>query len=90
MEIPENLLGGKETKLFDPQNDPLGGGAEVLDASVVRRSVRWWMYLAGQSGGYGATQLFSASLDPGAPLSAHGWKLTRDDAGKLRPSPSRP
>jgi len=85
MEIPEHLLGGKETKLFDPQSDHLGRGTEVLDASVVRRGDRWWMYLAGQSGGHGATQLFSASLDPGAPLSAHGWKLTRDESGELVP-----
>ncbi len=43
------------------------------------------MYLAGQSGGYGATQLFSASLDPGAALSAAGWKLSRDNADELTP-----
>lgn len=77
------LLRGTETKLFDPHNDPSGKGTEVLDASVVRRGDRWWMYLAGQSGGYGATQLFSASLDPGAALSAAGWKLTRNNAGEL-------
>ena len=43
------------------------------------------MCLAGQSGGYGATQLFSASLDPGAALSAAGWKLNRNNAGELAP-----
>jgi hypothetical protein len=85
MEINEHLLRGKETKLFDPPNAAADSGTEVLDASVVQRSDRWWMYLAGQKGGYGATQLFSASLDPGAPLSALGWKLTRDDAGELAP-----
>jgi hypothetical protein len=79
------LLRGTETKLFDPHGDPAGKGTEVLDASVVRRGDRWWMYLAGQSGGYGATQLFSASLDPGASLSAAGWKLSRDNAGVLAP-----
>jgi hypothetical protein len=41
------------------------------------------MVLAGQPGGYGATQLFSAALDPGLPLSALGWKLIRDPTGKL-------
>ena len=64
---------------------PQAAARKVLDASVVRRGDRWWMYLAGQPGGYGATQLFSASLDPGAPLSALGWKLTRNEAGELAP-----
>jgi len=85
MENIERLLGGKETKLFDPHDSSSGKGAEVLDASVIRRGDRWWMYLAGQSGGYGATQIFSASLDPGAPLSLAGWKLTREEAGELAP-----
>jgi len=79
------LLRGTETKLFDPHGDPVGKGTEVLDASVVRRGDRWWMYLAGQWGGHGATQLFSASLDPGAALCADGWKLSRDNAGELTP-----
>jgi hypothetical protein len=85
MEDSDHLFVGKETKLFDPQNAPYGKGTEVLDATVIRRGGQWWMYLAGQAGGYGATQLFSASLDPGAPLSAHGWKLTLDEAGELKP-----
>jgi hypothetical protein len=79
------LLRGTETKLFDPQDDPAGKDTEVLDASVVRRGDPWWMCLAGQSGGYGATQLFSASLEPGAALSAAGWKLSRDNACDLTP-----
>ena len=94
MESIEHFLHGRETKLFDPQDFPSGEGSEVLDASVVRRVDRWWMYLAGQTGGNGATQIFSASLDPGAPLSGSGWKLTRDEAGELAPlagqSVSRP
>jgi hypothetical protein len=81
----ENLLGGKETKLFDPMDSSPGKGTELLDASVVRRGNRWWMYLAGQAGGYGATQLFSASLDAGEPLSVDGWKLSRNEAGDLAP-----
>ncbi len=72
---------GKETKVFDPADH----GLEVLDASVIRRGDGWWMVLAGQAGGSGVTQLFSASLDPGAPLSALGWNLTRDEAGKPAP-----
>ena len=83
MQTIEPLLPGKETKLFDPQDLSTGGGTEVLDASVVRLGDQWWMYLAGQAGGYGATQLFSASLDVRAPLSALGWTLTRDEAGRV-------
>jgi len=85
MENTNPLLGGKETKLFDPQNGQAGAGTEVLDATVVKRGDQWWMYLAGQKGGYGATQIFSASLDPGASLSGHKWKLTLDEAGELAP-----
>lgn len=77
---------GTEIKIFDPR-DPLTGlgGAELLDASVVNRQEKWWMYLAGQAHGYGATDIYSASLSPGAPLSATGWKLTRDKAEELAP-----
>ncbi len=77
---------GMETKIFDPRDAATGsGGAEVLDATVVKRGDRWWMYLAGQAHGYGATQIYSASLPAGAPLSASGWKLTRDVANELTP-----
>jgi hypothetical protein len=85
MSDTESSLRGTETKLFDPQDASPGSGREVLDASVIRRDDQWWMYLAGQSHGYGATQLFSASLDPGAPLSASGWKLNLDNTGELAP-----
>lgn len=85
METTDDLPQGKETKLFDPQNSAAGSGAEVLDASVVRHGDRWWMYLAGQASGQGATQLFSASLDPGVPLSALGWNLTQTESGELAP-----
>lgn len=47
------------------------------------------MYLAGQRPGYGPTDIFSASLPPGAPLSATGWTLTRDHAGALEPLAGR-
>ncbi|HEX4807731.1 MAG TPA: hypothetical protein VH325_02300 [Bryobacteraceae bacterium] len=43
------------------------------------------MYLAGQAAGYGPTEIYSASLAPGAPLSPHGWTLTRGADGKLIP-----
>jgi hypothetical protein len=86
LKLANGFVVGNETKIFDP-NDPSckNGGAEVLDASVVRRGGQWWMYLGGQAHGYGATQLFSASLPAGAPLSVLGWTLTRDDAGELTP-----
>jgi len=83
MKTSDRLVAGVETKIFDPQNDP--SGAEVLDASVFRRGDQWWMVLAGQASGYGATQLYSASLAPGAPLSAADWKLARNEAGELEP-----
>jgi hypothetical protein len=43
------------------------------------------MYLGGQPAGYGRTDLYSASLAPGAPLSATGWELTRGTDGALAP-----
>lgn len=69
-----------ETKIFDPKN--FVDGTELLDATVTRRGDQWWMYLAGQTGGHGATQLFSASLARGAALSASRWNLTQDQAGR--------
>ena len=41
------------------------------------------MFLAGQAAGYGATDLYSASLPPGAPLSAAGWTPTRNPSGEV-------
>lgn len=81
---------GTEVKVFDPHDPSTGtGGSELLDATIVQRNGQWWMYLAGQAGGYGATDLYSAMLPPGAPLSATGWKVNRDKAGKLAPLASR-
>lgn len=75
-----------ESKIFDPRDPATGSdGAELLDASVVQRGDRWWMYLAGQPGGYGGTEIYSASLLGGAPLSAAGWTLTRSADGQLIP-----
>jgi hypothetical protein len=86
MDQPRKPVLGIESKIFDPRDSSTGsGGAELLDASVVQRGERWWMYLAGQAAGYGSTEIYSASLTPGAPLSATGWKLTRDAAGRLVP-----
>ena len=47
------------------------------------------MYLAGQADGYGATDIYSASLPSGAALSAAGWNLTRGPAGELAPLAGR-
>ncbi len=77
---------GTELKIFDPRDAATGsGGAELLDATVVLRDGRWWMYLGGQAKGYGPTDIYSACLPPGAPLSATGWNLTRGTAGDLMP-----
>jgi len=76
----------RTTKIFDPRDPATGtGGAEVLDASVVPRGDGWWMVLAGQAAGYGPTEIFSASLPAGAPLSAAGWTLARDAVGRVTP-----
>jgi hypothetical protein len=81
---------GTEVKIFDPRDSSTGSsGVELLDASLVRRGEQWWLYLAGQADGYGATDIYSASLPPAVPLSATGWKLTRDAVGKLAPVAGR-
>ena len=43
----------------------------------------------GQADGYGATDIYSASLPPGAPLFTAGWKLSRHPAGNLEPVAGR-
>ena len=79
-----------EIKIFDPRDCTSGsGGTELLDASVVQRNEQWWMYLAGQVGGYGATDIFSASLPPRVSLSATGWRLTHNAGGALAPLAGR-
>ena len=79
---------GTEVKIFDPC-DTATGSEEVADASVVKRKEQWWMYLAGQASGHGATDIYSASLLSGSPLSATGWKLTRSATGHLTPLAAR-
>src|SRR5271168_2264969 len=77
-------VSGAELKIFDPRDASTGSdGTELLDSSIVQRDRQWWMYLAGQPGGFGATDIFSASLAVEAPLSVTGWKPTRDTTGDL-------
>jgi hypothetical protein len=90
MDNPGKPSLGTELKIFDPRDASTGSGvAELLDASVAQRSEQWWMYLAGQASGYGPTEIYSASLPAGAPLSAAGWELTRDAAEELAPLAGR-
>ncbi len=90
MHSPAKPTLGSEFKIFDPR-DPsaASGGSELLDASVVKRKEQWWMYLAGQADGHGATDIYSASLRAGVPVSAAGWTPTRDAAGELAPIAAR-
>src|ERR1700721_3946367 len=75
-------LSGAEIKVFDPRDPASGSGsAELSDACVVDRENLHWMYLAGQPHGYGATEIYSASLLPKAPLSARGWTPKGAPAG---------
>jgi len=79
-----------EVKIFDPRDAATGsGGAELSDPSVTKRGEQWRMFLAGQAAGYGATEIYSAVLDPHARLSATGWKLIRNAAGDLAPVAGR-
>jgi hypothetical protein len=70
----------RETKIFDPADGfaPFTDVAIATDSTVVKRGDQWWMYLGGKVLNREGIQLFSASLPPGAPLAAAGWKLTPD------------
>jgi hypothetical protein len=75
-----------ESKIFDPRDATTAAyGNDLLDASVTKRGEGWWMVMAGQIEGRGATDLFSASLPDGALLSAGGWNPTRDAARQMLP-----
>jgi hypothetical protein len=76
----------REIKIFDPRDpETESGGAELTDATLAKRANQWWMYMAGQAHGYGPTELYSACLSAGAPLSCEGWTLTRNESGALIP-----
>lgn len=62
---------------------------ELLDATAVERNTQWWLFLGGQPGGSGPTDIFSASLPIGAPLSPTGWTPTRNSDGQLTPLAGR-
>lgn len=84
--MDRRLCCGAETKVFDPRDPTTASvSVELVDASVVQKHDQWWMYLAGQPRGQAATDIYTASLVPGAPLSATGWKPTRDADGALMP-----
>ena len=82
-----------ERKVFDPTDGfaPLTNVGELTDGTLAKRGDHhdgeWWMFLAGEAGGCESIELFSASLPPGAPLSATGWRLTPspDDPQKIAP-----
>src|SRR3984885_14957622 len=77
---------GSEVKIFDPRDTSTGShGVELLDSTLVQKDRQWWMYLAGQPKGFGATDIFSAALAVEAPLSVTGWEPTRDSTGQLAP-----
>lgn len=81
-----NIRVQRESKIFDPRDPSMAAyGSDLLDASVTNRGKQWWMVLAGQAGGHGATDLYSAELPKGASLSAAGWKPLRDAEGQLAP-----
>ena len=80
----------KESKIFDPRDSLTAAYcSDLVDASVTKRGEHWWMALAGQPGGYGATDLYSAYLPKGAALSASGWTPLLDGAGRLAPLSAR-
>jgi len=90
MDRPRKHVLGVESKIFDPRDHATGSsGAELLDATASKRGERWWMYLAGQVGGFGATDIYSASLASESQLAATGWNLTRSAAGELAPVAER-
>jgi len=81
-----DLGAANEVKIFDP-NDPVTGSyaAELVDAAIIERCGQWWLFLAGQPPGHGATDIYSASLPSNEPLSAAGWTPTRNADGVLLP-----
>src|SRR3569833_3048987 len=80
----------RDTKVFDPRDPSTAApGSDLLDASLAQSGEQWWMVLAGQPRGNGATDLYRAELARGASLSAEGWKPLRDPAGELIPLAAR-
>jgi hypothetical protein len=78
-----------ETKIFDPADgfEPITDLAEITDATVTKRGDQWWLYAAGQMVGRIETELFGASLLPGEPLGAKGWRLTTQPDNVTRIAP---
>jgi hypothetical protein len=79
-----------EWKVFDPRDSTKAcRSVELVDASVIERDGQWCLFLAGQPGGCGATDIYSATLDIGVPLGPNGWKPTRNVDGVLVPVAAR-
>lgn len=80
----------REWKIFDPRDfSTESPGVELLDATVVHRTGRWCMFLAGQPEGYGPTDIYSACLPVGTPLAPTRWIPSRDSGGQLIPVAGR-
>jgi hypothetical protein len=78
MQLNIRAFKAAQRKVFDPAD---GFGAfvnvgELTDATLAKRGDQWWMFMAGEAEDCKGIELFSASLLPGAELSATGWNLT--------------
>jgi hypothetical protein len=83
-------LSGTESKVFDPRDRSTDSdGGELCDASIAKRNDQWWMYVAGQAHGSGATEIYCACLPAGEPLAPSRWKVIRNSAGDLEPIAGR-
>ena len=70
----------KHTTIFDAGKGygPLTNLRTFTDCTLVKRDIQWWMFASGIKKTLLEIDLYSASLPPGVPLSAEGWKITPD------------
>jgi hypothetical protein len=78
----------RRTRIFDAGKGfgPVTGLMTFTDATVAKRDGCWWMFAGGITTVTGEIELLSASLPPGAPLSAAGWQITTDPDDPSRPA----